>query len=73
MGLLLTINSDDPPLFNTTLTNEYFLAHQVLGYDKVDLARFARQAFTVAAVEEPVKAKLLAEFDHWAKSDVTLD
>src|SRR5262249_57449079 len=30
-GLYVTINSDDPPMFNTTLTDEYLRAAQILG------------------------------------------
>ncbi len=69
MGLLLTINSDDPPLFNTTLVNEYLVVHDVFSYGKEDLARFARQAFEVAAIEETVKSELLASFDYWAENE----
>lgn len=30
-GLYITLNSDDPPMFNTTLTNEYLTAARVFG------------------------------------------
>ena len=32
-GLYVTLNSDDPPMFNTTLTNEYIQAAEVGGFD----------------------------------------
>jgi adenosine deaminase len=32
-GLLVTINSDDPPMFNTTLTDEYLALAQVMDFD----------------------------------------
>ena len=32
-GLYVTLNSDDPPMFNTTLTNEYLTAARVFGMD----------------------------------------
>jgi aminodeoxyfutalosine deaminase len=32
-GVSVTINSDDPPLFNTTLTDEVLLLHTAFGYD----------------------------------------
>ncbi len=31
-GLLVTLNSDDPPMFNTTLTDEYYKAVDVFGF-----------------------------------------
>lgn len=65
MGLMVTVNSDDPPLFNTDLCQEYeALAHH-FGYDRTNLARIARNAFLAAALESPVKEALLAEFDGW--------
>ena len=66
MGLIVTVNSDDPPLFNTTLTQEYHLLADTFGYDRANLARIARNAFAVSAAEPPLKANLLAEFDAWA-------
>ncbi len=65
MGLLVTVNSDDPPLFNTTLCAEYEFLAQEFGYDRPNLRRIARNAFTVAGVEAEVKARLLEEFDGW--------
>jgi len=56
-GLLVTLNSDDPTMFGTTLTDEYRAAAQ-LGVDVVTLARngfeasFAPQELTRAAVAE---------------------
>lgn len=69
-GLYVTLNSDDPPLFNTTLVDEYIMAHQVFGYGRSDLARLSRQAFAAAAVEDSVKSALLAEFDQWAQTNL---
>ncbi len=65
MGMLVTVNSDDPPLFNTSLVQEYAtLAHE-FGYDRENLARIARNAFVVSGLEAPVKADLLAECDRF--------
>jgi aminodeoxyfutalosine deaminase len=58
MGLLVTVNSDDPPLFNTTLSQEYLLLAEQFGYDQAGLARIGRNAFASAGVEEPVKRRL---------------
>lgn len=65
MGLLVTVNSDDPPLFNTNLVQEYEVLAAQFGYDTKNLARIARNAFTSAGVETNVKEKLLAKFDSW--------
>ncbi len=65
MGLFVTVNSDDPPLFNTSLLAEYQLLADTFGYDRANLARIARNAFTASYAEPELKRKLLAEFDGW--------
>lgn len=65
MGLLVTVNSDDPPLFNTTLSAEYGVLATEFGYDTAGLARIARNAFTVSGAPPALKTQLLAEFDGW--------
>ena len=64
-GLLVTVNSDDPPLFNTSLVQEYSILAREFGYDATGLARVARNAFVAAGVEPEVKKVLLQEFDNW--------
>ena len=66
MGLKVTVNSDDPPLFNTALCNEFGLLAAEFAYQAADLARIARNAFEVAGAPAPLKRILLAEFDAWA-------
>ncbi|MEN8242776.1 MAG: adenosine deaminase [Chloroflexota bacterium] len=66
MGIPVTINSDDPPLFNSNLSEEYLLVAEAFGYSPADLVRLARRAFMAAGVELAVKEKLLAEFDQAA-------
>lgn len=63
MGLHVTLNSDDPPLFNTTLCGEYALLVREFGYGKSDLVRIARAAFVAAAAPAEVKTAWLAELD----------
>ena len=62
----MTVNSDDPPLFNTSLCQEYEVLAREFEYETADLIRIARNAFAVAGVEAEVKTRLLAEFDAWA-------
>ena len=67
MGVFVTVNSDDPPLFNTSLVNEYQVLYDVFGYDRKNLARIARNAFEVCFAEEELKERLLDMFDAWTK------
>ena len=69
MGLKITVNSDDPPLFNTSLCQEYQLLIDEFGYSERDVLRVARNAFEVCSAEAAVKTRLLAEFDAWAVNE----
>jgi aminodeoxyfutalosine deaminase len=66
MGVKVTVNSDDPPLFNTTLCTEYEVVASAFGYSHKELMRIARNAFEVSAAPPALKAQWLAEFDAWA-------
>ncbi|MEM7126122.1 MAG: adenosine deaminase [Chloroflexota bacterium] len=70
MGIPVTINSDDPPLFNTTLCAEYEVLNREFGYNGADLARIARYAFVAAHVPTEIKTRLLTEFDQWVESNI---
>lgn len=65
MGLLLTIGSDDPPLFGTDLNREYELLSAEFGYAPAEIARIARNSFVASAAPAPLKSRLLAQFDDW--------
>ncbi len=68
-GLFVTVNSDDPPLFNTSLVQEYTVLAREFGYDVAGLVRIARNAFVAAGVEPAVKETLLRQFDEWVKGN----
>jgi adenosine deaminase len=70
MGLLLTVNSDDPPLFNTTLSEEYARLAIEFGYSTSELARLARNAFAVSAAPPELKHRLLTAFDAWTAANL---
>jgi len=65
-GIPVTINSDDPPLFNTTLKKEYALIADTFSYPPADLARIARNAFLAAGADPVTKQALLTKFDQAA-------
>jgi aminodeoxyfutalosine deaminase len=65
-GLLVTINSDDPPMFGTTLNDEYAIAARLLDCEADALAALARNAVTASFLPMPDKARLIAEIDAYA-------
>ena len=68
MGLMVTVNTDGPPIFGTTLINEYRLLATVFDYGPSAIARIARNAFVAALCEAGLRSSLLQEFDAWARS-----
>ncbi|MFD0354276.1 adenosine deaminase [Streptomyces sp. NPDC127110] len=62
-GVLVTINSDDPPMFGTDLNNEYAVAARLLDLDERGLAQLAKNAVEASFLDEAGKAKLTAEID----------
>ncbi|MGE5601589.1 MAG: adenosine deaminase family protein, partial [Nitrososphaerales archaeon] len=61
-GLLVTVNSDDPPLFNTDLNNEYEILVTHFGFTADELAQASLNGVAASVLPEDEKAKLEAEF-----------
>ncbi|MFE2151584.1 adenosine deaminase [Streptomyces lavendulae] len=62
-GVLVTINSDDPPMFGTDLNNEYAVAARLLDLDERGLAQLAKNAVEASFLDTAGKARLSAEID----------
>ena len=62
-GVTVTVGSDDPPMFNTTLNREYEIAARLLDLDEAGVADLARAGVRASFADEPVKQRLLAEID----------
>lgn len=60
-GVTVTINSDDPPMFGTTLNREYEIAADLLGLDEAGVVALARAAVDASFAPDDVKAQLRAE------------
>ncbi|BCJ57339.1 adenosine deaminase [Micromonospora endophytica] len=67
-GVLVTINSDDPPMFGTTLDDEYAVAAELLRAGPPQVAALARAAVTASFLNEPAKRHLTAEIDAYLAS-----
>ncbi|MEV0808052.1 adenosine deaminase [Micromonospora sp. NPDC050200] len=65
-GVLVTVNSDDPPMFGTTLNDEYAVAARLLDLGPDGLAGLARDAVTASFLEPAEKARISAEIDAWS-------
>jgi len=65
-GVTVTINSDDPPMFGTTLNREYEIAASLLGLDESGVAELARVAVRASFAPDEVRTRVLAEIDTYA-------
>jgi aminodeoxyfutalosine deaminase len=61
-GVLVTLNTDDPDMFRTTLSHEYQLAREVFGFSEGELRELARNSFRASFLPEDKKRELLAMF-----------
>jgi aminodeoxyfutalosine deaminase len=64
-GVVVTINSDDPPMFGTSLNREYEIAADLLGLDERGVADLARTAVRVSFGPDDVRRRLLTEIDEY--------
>jgi aminodeoxyfutalosine deaminase len=60
-GVTVTVNSDDPPMFGTTLNREYAVAADLLGLDTEGVARLAGAAVRASFAADELKAELLGD------------
>jgi aminodeoxyfutalosine deaminase len=62
-GVTVTINSDDPPMFGTSLNQEYAVAAELLDLDEAGLADLARAGVQASFAPDDVRQRVLAEID----------
>ena len=67
-GVTITVNSDDPPMFGTTLNREYEIAADLLDLDESGVADLARAAMRASYADDEVKVRVLAEIDAYTTS-----
>ena len=60
-GLYVTVNSDDPPMFGTSLSQEYLVAATVFGLSEAELAGLARNAVHASFLDDESKEALAGE------------
>jgi adenosine deaminase/aminodeoxyfutalosine deaminase len=62
-GLLVTLNTDDPAMFQTSLCREYELAEQELGFSREHLRELARNSFEASFLPAEKKLRYLKQVD----------
>ena len=64
-GLMLTLNSDDPPMFGSTLLEEYILVQSYFGFSLDQMREFAGNSVEASFLPPERKLKLLAEIERY--------
>jgi aminodeoxyfutalosine deaminase len=65
-GVTVTINSDDPPMFGTTLEEEYAVAARLLDGSVETAAGFARAGVAASFLPDADKRRITAEIDAYS-------
>ena len=62
-GIMVTLNTDDPSLFGTSLAREYQFAQETYGFTDEHLRELARNSFEASFLPAEKKLELLSLFD----------
>lgn len=62
-GLMVTLNTDDPAMFQTSLCREYELAEQEFGFSRDHLRELARNSFEASFLPVEKKLQFLQQVD----------
>lgn len=63
LGLMVTLNTDDPAMFDTSLAREYQIAQQTFGFSDEQLKRLAMNSFKASFLPEEKKREYLKRFE----------
>ncbi|HET7873350.1 MAG TPA: adenosine deaminase [Terriglobales bacterium] len=63
-GLMITLNTDDPSMFQTSLGKEYELAQQEFGFTDDQLRELARNSIEASFLPVEKKLRFLQQIDH---------
>jgi aminodeoxyfutalosine deaminase len=66
-GVFVTVNSDDPPMFGTTLNREYEIAARLLDLDERGIAELAKNAVQATFLSDHEKAQLADQIDTYTE------
>jgi aminodeoxyfutalosine deaminase len=64
LGLLVTVNSDDPAFFGSDVANEYLLAHTEQGFTADELRALAANSLRASFLPEQERQRLLSHNDN---------
>ncbi len=57
-GVKVTVSTDDPPFFHTSMVNEYEQLNRAFGWDQADFAALNKTAIEAAFCDEATRTKV---------------
>ena len=67
-GLKVTLGSDDPSFFGTSIGREYEIARDEFGFGEEELLQLTRNAIEEAFIDDETRAKLFARFAEYKQA-----
>jgi len=67
-GIVVTLNSDDPAMFGSWVSDEFRVARDVFGYDDEELAEIAGASVRSSFADDDVKDRILRDIESWLAS-----
>jgi adenosine deaminase len=64
-GVVVTLNSDDPAMFGSWVSDEYRVARDAFGYEDADLADIAAAGMRASFAEDDDKLLMLRDIEAW--------
>ena len=58
-GMLVTVNTDDPVFFKTTLLDEFWICHKYLNFTMDEIKKLVKNAFTASFLSDSAKKKAI--------------
>ena len=65
-GLMVTLNSDDPPMFGATLLDEYILVQRQFAFSLEQMREFAANSIEASFLPPDRKLRLIAQVEQYA-------
>ncbi|GAC1404602.1 MAG: adenosine deaminase [Chloroflexota bacterium] len=65
-GLMVTLNSDDPPMFGTSITNEYRVLMEILNFTEAEVLQLSLNGVRASFLPDEEKSRMLKEFQEEA-------
>lgn len=62
-GVKVTVSTDDPPFFHTTMTDEYEMLHRTFGWDEGDFRALNETALAAAFCDDATKARITKKLE----------